>query len=144
MLIFSRLLCGVHGGFTRSGGNFRKNNWAKGRLDVGRVCFWEFERSLFRFQIMTREPLADVKFKKPKGLTKHGYSMEARTPFVESPFSPKYCDVSVYVLSAWFWIDDTLGFMSRMPGGTDFPRVIAQRVRLRRSQCRSLSPVDSL
>ena len=37
MICLSKLLKGVHGGFTRSGGNFRKNNWAKGRLDVSRV-----------------------------------------------------------------------------------------------------------
>lgn len=33
----SHYYLGVHGGFTKSGGNFRKNNWSKGRLDVGRV-----------------------------------------------------------------------------------------------------------
>ena len=47
---------------------------------------------------MTREPLADVKFKKPKNITKHGFPISPRTDNSERTFSHKYCNMSVYVV----------------------------------------------
>ena len=44
---------------------------------------------------MTREPLAEVKFRKPSSITKHGFPSEGRAGAGEIPTSfKKYCNMS--------------------------------------------------
>jgi len=44
---------------------------------------------------MTREPLADVKFKKPREITKHGFPKESRQTDQTVFRGAKYCNMSV-------------------------------------------------
>ena len=44
---------------------------------------------------MTREPLADVKFRKPRDITKHGFPKEARGMESTGTGGIKYCNMSV-------------------------------------------------
>ena len=52
-------------------------------------------RSINRFQIMAREPLAEVKFRKPHSITKHGFPSERREQLHGGYPASKYCNMSV-------------------------------------------------
>lgn len=63
---------------------------------------------------MTREPLADVKFKKPKDMTRHGFPLAPRTPKSEKAYSGKYCNMSMYVVRPDKSVHLFLVYTSRM------------------------------
>ena len=88
---------------------------------------------------MSREPLADVKFKKPKDITKHGLPMEPRTPIGDRVFVPKFCDMSVYVEHCWKLVDCYVDYTSRTTGGTECQSVIVRLTRRQKSRCRNHS-----
>ena len=46
---------------------------------------------------MSREPLTEVKFRRPKSVTKHGLPSSPRESALPTAYFPKFCNMSVYV-----------------------------------------------
>ncbi len=84
---------------------------------------------------MTREPLADTRFKRPSTVTKHGFPREPRTPVEQRQPRPVVCDMSRYVLR---FIDDLLliDFTSKTCDVMACQRVIDRRKTRLALRCR--------